>query len=191
MNSCPANLRKLSNGHILTIVHIGMISAMSVYMVQIHKIFKDHRDKYAHPQANAPISNSQNVCFSSSSADVFAKLNTYKDVVFYSIVASSIANLFFLGFQYIMYDDKTKTSTKTIPNITYGPLSLVGWMVFGFSLWSFLKLNSMKDQPVECKGVMSKFKVFFIMGMTIGAAQAVGSMGILLTFHYNYALTKA
>lgn len=181
-SSCPKNLHNLTIKHSLGIIQAVMISVMAVYMSQIKKIFKDHQDKYRVSSMNAAM-NTQNMCFSSSSADAFAKFYKYMEIVFYSIIASAVYNIMFLAYEFKM------SSGKTIPTMVYAPIAIMGIVAMGFSVDGFLKINAMKGQPVECQGITSKFKTFFILSMTTSVFQAALSMWVMADMYVKVTST--
>lgn len=178
MTSCPLDLSKPTLRHGLAIVYVIMISILSVFMVQVYKAFTEQQDLYKEASMKAamngmPPANLNKMCFSSSSSDVLHKFIVYKNIVFYSIVASFIYLVFYLAFE------NKLPKEKWVASFVYVPLVIVGVVAMAFSVDGFLKIRSLTNQPVECKDIIDRFKNFFIISMAMAVAQTFVAMWLL------------
>lgn len=174
---CPLKKDEITIKHGLAIIQVAMISAMAIFVFQINNIFCGYQNKYFSPNANT-----SNQCFSSSFADVFKKFQTYKDLVFYSLIASCLLNLGYMAFQYQW------SCAKWIVKSTYALIAAVGIVGMSLSVDGFLKIRSMKNQPAECNDITNKFKTLFIMGIATSVAQAAMSMWVLKDMYIKFVV---
>jgi len=184
--SCPLDLRKITIKHSLAIVHLALVIAMSIYMRLIHNIIKEQQFNIKTSAMNAVMngvpSNPQNLCFSSSNAAIFKKFSLYKDIVFWSIVASLGFSVWYLAFEYKLPTD------KWVSTMVYGPLIVVGIVGMALSVDGFLKIRSLAPQPGDCAKLIQLYKTFFILSMSISIVQAVVSMWILKDLYIKVSI---
>lgn len=182
-SSCPMDLRKQTLKHGLALIQVALVSTIAVYMIQIKKSFKEQEDKVKTSSVNSVLNgvvaaNPQNLCLTSANMDLFNKFQLYKEIVFYSILASLFYNLLYLAFQY-----KIPTE-RWVATMVYGPLAATGIVAMALSVDGFLKIRSMTNQPADCHDLTQQFKIFFILSMSMSVTQAVASMWILKELYY-------
>lgn len=181
--SCPLDLRIYTLKHGLALVQVALIFTMGAYLIQIKKSIKEQENKVKTSAVNSVLNgvvgaNPQNLCLTPTNVDLFNKFQLYKDVVFYSILASLFFNLLYLAFQY-----KIPTE-RWVETMVYGPLAATGIVAMAVSVDGFLKIRSMTNQPPDCHNLVQKFKIFFILSMSIGVVQAAISIWILKDMYY-------
>lgn len=171
VSSC-SKMTELTAKEWLFFIQTIMIAVMTIFMVQFRSVFSEKQ-----PVAIAPV---LKPCFSLPQMEpIQKKFRLYKDLVFYSIIASAITNLTLIAFEYKL---EVKTIMKTM---VYGPIMAVGIMVMALSVDGFLKIQSMSNKPLECKDLLEKFRIFFILAMSIGVAQAVFAMYVLKGMYFK------
>ena len=154
--SCPSDLTTMTTRHTLALVHVALISAMTSYMVQIKKISKD-----------------PNICLSSIPADKLHTFHLYKNIVFYSLCASAVVNLFYLAFQFKLSPD------RWIPTMVYGSLFVIGVVMMGLSVDGLVKVRSYLNLSADCKNLLNQFQLLFILSISMNVVQAAICMWIL------------
>lgn len=147
-----------------------MIAVMTVFMVQFRAVF----------QEKTVITSTTKSCFSFLLMEpVQQKFRLYKDLLFYSIIASTLANLTLIAFE-------CKLNVERImKTMVYGPIMIIGIMVMALSVDAFLFIQNMPNKPLECIDLLGKFRVFFILSMSIGVAQTVFSMYVLKGMYFK------
>lgn len=158
----------------LVLVHIGLLSAMSAYIVKIKKIYKENEKNIM------STTTSSITCYSNKSIDNYRIFMKYLDIILYSIIASAFYNLFYLAF----VNDFPKSKYTNF--WFYFPLFVVGIVCMGYSVDGFIKINSFKGEPIVCQKMFSDFKMFFILSMSLSVAQAAFSMMILFSSFVKY-----
>lgn len=165
--SCSIEYSLYGKHQFLALVQIGLFFAILPYFIKIKKVFKQEEKNLV------SITTSSTTCYSTKSIDTLHKFASYLDILFYSILASIVVNLFYVAFSNILF------KSEYTELFFYFPLFAIGAVIIGYSTDGFIKVKDLlNNEPVVCKNMFRDVRIFFILCLTVGCCQAAVSGNI-------------
>lgn len=171
--SCSIEDSVYQRQQMLALAQMGIFFAMIPYYRKIKRQWKQ-LEKHLLSLTTTTSTPSSSTC---SSIQLFEKFNLYVDIVFYSLLASLIFNLFYIAFSNV------SPKTKYTDFFFYVPLFVVAVVGVGYSTDAFIKINQETSPP--CKDLFRDARIFFILSLSISVFQAVVSFSIDWNSYYR------
>lgn len=168
--SCSIEESVYERQQFLALAQLGIFFAMIPYYRKIKNEWKQLEQNLLSLTSTTPSAK----C---SSIKLFEKFNLYVDIVFYSLLASIIFNLFYIAFSNV------SPKTKYTDFFFYIPLFVVAMVGVGYSTDAFIKIKQETSPP--CKDLFRDARIFFILSLSISVCQAVVSFSINWNSYYR------
>jgi putative copper export protein len=173
--SCSIEESVYERQQFLALAQLGIFFAMIPYYIKIKRQWKQlEKHLLCLTTTTTTSTPSSSTC---SSIQLFEKFNLYVDIVFYSLLASIIFNLFYIAFSNV------SPKTKYTDFFFYVPLFVMAMMGVGYSTDAFMKIKQETSPP--CKDLFRDARIFFILSLSISVCQAVVSLSINWNSYYR------
>jgi len=178
--SCSADTTSFKTQQGLFFAQFVLVIVLIVYMYNIDTAYKNQQEKWKSILSaviNESSLDTQDMCVSSVSNDMFKKFQFYKNFIFGIIFTSFIANLIYLAFALALPKE------NWVKQVVYIPLAVMGIVSMGFAVDGYVKINSFTKEPIECQKMFNDLKTFFIASIIASVIQSFVSIWVIASLY--------